>query len=157
VSVYTPQIGEQTPEMLAPEDRVALAGQLPALAARHPKLLFQKGLAEAFLHPPKNPGDCVFAEMSVNYSADLETRVEPCVFGGTPDCSQCGCAISSGLHWIRNIRLAGPVKVDHFIESSVKIGLLANRLRSRTARHTRWTSHSGPGSGGELVQIESGD
>jgi hypothetical protein len=76
--------------------------------------------------------------MSANYSADFETRVEPCVFGGTPDCSQCGCAVSSGLHWIRGIKVAGPVKVDHFIASSVKIGLMMNRLRSRAARPTRW-------------------
>ena len=74
VSVYTPQIGEQTPEMLALEDRVALAGQLPALALRYPKLLFKEGIAEALLHPPKNPGDCVFAKMSANHSADLETQ-----------------------------------------------------------------------------------
>ncbi len=99
VSGYTPQIGEQSPEMLTPEDRETLARQLPPLAVS--KLLFNEGLAQAFLRPPKNPGDCVFSKMSANYSADLESRVEPCVFGGTPDCSQCGCAISSGLHWVR--------------------------------------------------------
>src|SRR6202451_282529 len=73
VSVYTPQIGEQSAEMLTPEDREALARQLPSLALRYRKLLFNKGLAEAFLRPPKNPGDCVFAKMSANYSADLKT------------------------------------------------------------------------------------
>jgi pyruvate-formate lyase-activating enzyme len=138
VSVYTPQIGEQSPETLTSEDRASLARQLPSLGKRYPKLLFHEGLAKAFLHPPKDPDDCLFAKMSANYSADFETRVEPCVFGGTPDCSQCGCAVSSGLHWIKGIKVAGPMKVDHFIASSVKIGVLMNRLHSRAARPTRW-------------------
>jgi hypothetical protein len=139
VSVYSPQIGEQSAETLAQENREALARELPSLAKRYPKLLFNEGLAKAFLHPPKSPDDCLFAKMSANYSADFETRVEPCVFGGTPDCSQCGCAASSGLHWIRGINVAGPVKVDHFISNSVKIGLMMNRLRSRAPRPSRWT------------------
>ena len=138
VSVYTPQIGEQSPETLTSEDRASLARQLPSLGKRYPKLLFHEGLAKAFLHPPKDPDDCLFAKMSANYSADFETRVEPCVFGGTPDCSQCGCAVSSGLHWIRGVKVAGPMKIDHFIASSVKIGVLMNRLQSRGARPTRW-------------------
>src|ERR1700676_1092511 len=45
VSVYTPQIGERSPETLTAEDREALAGELPSLARRYPKLLFNDGLA----------------------------------------------------------------------------------------------------------------
>ena len=98
----------------------------------------------------------MFAKLSANYSADLETRVEPCVFGGTPDCSQCGCAISTGLHWVRDIKMAGPVKVDHFISSSVKIGRVMSRLRSRRARSTRWSgSPAASESKPKLVQIQS--
>ncbi len=158
VSAYTPQIGERSPEILTPADRAVLSRQLPALALRHRKLLFTKGLAQALLRPPENPADCVFAKMSANYSADLETRVEPCVFGGTPDCSQCGCAISTGLHSIRAVKLAGPVKIDHFIAASVNIGLLMSRLRSRAARPSRWNSaatHTDRKI--EMVQIQSRD
>jgi organic radical activating enzyme len=155
VSVYTPQVGEQSPETLTPADRATLARQLPALAKRYPKLLFNDGLGQAVLRPPENPGDCVFAKMSANYSADLETRVEPCVFGGTPDCSQCGCAISSGLHWVRTIRLAGPVKIDHLIATSVNVGRLMSRLRSRAARPSRWKPPAiRPNPESELVQIQ---
>ena len=156
VSVYTPQIGEQSPEMLAPQDRASLARQLPALAQRYRKLLFNKDLAQAFLRPPADPGDCVFAKMSANYSADLKSRVEPCVFGGTPDCSQCGCAASTGLHWVRTVKVAGGLKIGHFINSSVKIGLLVNRLRSRAAHPSRWTPGAANPSGEDgLVQIQS--
>jgi MoaA/NifB/PqqE/SkfB family radical SAM enzyme len=156
VSVYTPQMDERSAEILAPEDRVTLARELPRLALQYRKFLFHEGLAEALLHPPKNPGDCLFAKMSANYSADLESRVEPCVFGGTPDCSQCGCAASSGLHWVRTVKVAGGLKVGHFVGASAKVGLLANRLRPRPVKPVRWTP-SAPDSSdkGELVQIES--
>jgi MoaA/NifB/PqqE/SkfB family radical SAM enzyme len=157
VSVYSPQIGEESAERLTAEDRASLARQLPLLGKKYPKLLFNGGIAKAFLAPPKNPDECLFAKMSVNYSADFKTRVEPCVFGGTPDCSQCGCAASVGLHWIRGIKIAGPVKVDHFIGSSVKVGLFMNRLSSRAARQPRWTpgENSSNGKAEKLVQIQS--
>ena len=44
VSVYTPQIGEQSPEMLTPENRLALAAELPALAKRYQKAALQRRL-----------------------------------------------------------------------------------------------------------------
>lgn len=156
VSVYTPQVGEQSAEMLGVTDRETVARELPVLAARYPKLLFNEGLARAFVQPPKNPDDCVFAKMSANYSADLTSRVEPCVFGGTPDCSQCGCAASMGMHWVRGVKVAGGLKVGHFIGSSVKVGLLANRLKSSTHKPARWTGGARRSSGDDgLVEIES--
>lgn len=156
VSLYTPQIGEQSDEMLSPDDRERIAHELPLLHHRYPKLLMNSGIAGAFIDPPTSPGDCLFSKMSVNYSADLETRVEPCVFGGAPDCSQCGCAASSGLHWIRNEKVAGPVKISHFVETSVAIGSLVNRLKRRAVHPSRWRP-GGPrvGSKPELVQIAS--
>src|ERR1700720_67435 len=129
VSLYTPQVGEQSAEMLTPNHREIIANELPGLSKKFPKLLMNSGIAGAFINPPSSPKDCLFSKMSVNYSADLETRVEPCVFGGTPDCSQCGCAASSGLHWIRTEKVAGHLKVGHFVETSVAIGSLVNRLR----------------------------
>jgi organic radical activating enzyme len=155
VSVYTPQLGEQSPEMLTSEDREVMARRLISLKQRYPKLLVTEGMARAFVHPPSNPDDCLFSKMSANYSADLESRVEPCVFGGAPDCSQCGCAISSALHSIRTIKLAGPVKIDHFVRGSIGVGLLANRLRSHSIRPSRW--NSGPPNQKprpDLVQIQ---
>lgn len=150
MSTYTPQISEQSREMLTVDDRAALAKLLPELASRYPKLLFKEGMGHALLEPPRNPDDCLFAKMSVNYSADLESRVEPCVFGGTPDCSQCGCAISNGLHWIRSVQVAGPLKVGHFIQSSIRVGKFMNTLRTRPPKPPRWNRQK-PKS--KLVQI----
>lgn len=157
VSVYSPQIGEESAERLTDGDRASLARQLPLLQKKYPKLLFNKGIAEAFLAPPQNPDECLFAKMSVNYSADFQTRVEPCVFGGTPNCAECGCAASTGLHWIRGVKVAGPVKVDHFVSTSVKIGSFVNRLRARAVRPARWTPGAPPSDGKaeKLVHIQS--
>jgi len=154
VSVYTPQVGEQSQDVLSPGDREALAAQLPPLHQKYPKILINEGIARAFVRPPNNPDDCLFSKMSANYSADLQSRVEPCVFGGSPDCSQCGCAISSALHWIRMIKLAGSLKIDHFIGSSIAVGLLSNRLRLQSIGLSRWHSHAAqPARKANLVQI----
>lgn len=138
MSTYTPQIGEQSREMLTPDNRIMLARMLPALAALYPKLLFKKGMAEALLDPPRNPDDCLFAKMSVNYSADLERRVEPCVFGGAPDCSQCGCAASNALHWIRRLHV-GPLRLGHLVPPSMRVGMLMNLFHARPPKPARWT------------------
>ena len=153
ISIYTPQAGEQSPEMLTFDDRISLARQLPSLHQRYPKLLTNEGIANAIVDTPADPDDCLFSKMSVNYSADLRSRVEPCVFGGNPDCSQCGCAISSGLHWIKSIKLAGPVKIDHFVRSSIAVGLFVNRLRQQATHLPRWRS-GGAKPLDDLVQIQ---
>lgn len=154
VSLYTPQQGEESPERLTPEDRQRLADLLPPLGPAYPKFLMNSGLALSFLHPPSNPADCLFAKMSANYSADLQTRVEPCVFGGAPTCTECGCMASTGIHWIRSVKVAGPLRVGHFVRGSVGIGSLMNRLRRGAEKPSRWNT-GGPtkNSKPELVQI----
>ena len=138
LSVYTPQVGERSPERLTTEDRERLAQELPRLRQRYPKFLISDRFMRAFLEPPRNPGECLFARMSTNYSADLRTRVEPCVFGGTPDCSQCGCAVSMGLHLVKSVPVAGPVRIDHLIRASMAVGTWFGRLRSQPNTPRRW-------------------
>jgi organic radical activating enzyme len=154
LSLYTPQIGESSPEMLSSEDRTHLAYTLPALRKSYPKLLINEGMAQTFIEPPANPQECLFSKMSVNYSADLKSRVEPCVFGGTPDCQQCGCAMSSALHWIKTIKVAGPVKIDHLVRGSVAIGAAVARLTPKAAEPERWKGSAAPmKTEDQLVQI----
>jgi MoaA/NifB/PqqE/SkfB family radical SAM enzyme len=152
-SVYTPQRGESTPEMLTPEQRVRLADGLPAMARRFPKLMLPDGMARAFAAPPNNPAECLFSKMSVNYTADLKTTVEPCVFGGDPDCSQCGCSISAGLHWIGAVRVAGPLKVEHLVRGSMAIGERVHRAFPHHTELPRWSRNAPPQA--PLVQIAS--
>jgi organic radical activating enzyme len=156
MSLYTPQIGESSVEILSRDDRERLARELPALQPRYPKLLINDGIARAWVNPPENPKDCLFSKMSINYSADLKTRVEPCVFGGTPDCQQCGCGISSALHWIKTIPVAGPLKVDHLVRASTAVGAAAARLSASFEPH-RWRAQPPASGAGKsaLVQINS--
>jgi MoaA/NifB/PqqE/SkfB family radical SAM enzyme len=156
VSLYTPQIGEHSPEMLTAEDRQLVARELPLLHHRFPKLHVNDGIGRAFLHPPSSPRECLFSRMSANYSADLVSRVEPCVFGGAPDCSQCGCMASSALHWIRDIKFAGPLKVGHMVGGSMAIGSLINRIKGKAIQPPRWGSGAPPVvDGAKLVSIQT--
>ncbi|MGA8617548.1 MAG: radical SAM protein [Candidatus Sulfotelmatobacter sp.] len=157
VSLYSPQAGEDTAEMLTPEERQRIANELPGLRRAYPKLLMSPEIGEAFVRPPRSPEECLFAKMSTNYSADLSTRVEPCIFGGTPDCNQCGCMISSGLHMVQRVRIAGPLKIGHLVRGSMAIGALRNRLRSKSTDPSRWKNHAVQRPDPGLVQIGPGD
>ena len=155
VSTYSPQMNEQSPEMLTAEDRRTLFNKLLQIKPRYRKLLLNDGIASAFIQPPENPQGCLFSKMSVNYSADLQTRVEPCVFGGTPDCTQCGCAISSGLHWLKSIPVAGPLKMDHIVRGSMAVGSVMNRLYAKGPAPVRWEQRVPQKATSELVQISA--
>lgn len=154
VSIYTPQLEEESAERLTPENRTQLAAYFNALNGRYKKLTMHKGLMDAFLDPPTSPSSCLFSKLSVNYTADLKTRVEPCVFGGSPNCAECGCSISLGLHWLGDYRVVGPLRARHLIKGSLAVGRSVNRvLKQREG--LRWddvprTSQSPS----ELVQIE---
>jgi len=130
LSLYTPQKGEESAEKLTVESRRRLFEMLPTLKQRHPDLILPHGATDALAHPPKDPSACTFSRVSVNYSADLRTRVEPCFFGGDPDCTQCGCAVSVALHWLHERPLALGIKAGHLIDASLAWG---NVQRGRRA------------------------
>jgi organic radical activating enzyme len=152
VSLYSPQRGEESAERLSPAQRNRIAQELPRLHARFPKLLTREGYAQALLHPPASPADCTFSRLSKNYSADLRTHVEPCVFGGDPDCSQCGCSASAAAHWISGIQVLGPLKAKHLLRGSMRIGSAVARLQP--VARPAWRERNGPPEESEsLVQI----
>lgn len=158
VSLYTPQRGEQSAERLSEAQRAEVTRELPRLRALYPKLLTPQGYAQALLHPPASPSECGFSRLSKNYSADLTTRVEPCVFGGDPDCSQCGCSASAATHWIEGIRVAGPLRAKHLLHGSMMIGTAMARLQrialpAWRQRETNPQAHEEAG----LVQISTAD
>ena len=153
VSLYTPQRGEQSAEMLSRQQREQIARELPRLQALYPKLLTPKGYAQALLNPPASPKECGFSRLSKNYSADLKTRVEPCVFGGDPDCSQCGCSASAATHWISEMRVAGPLKAKHLLHGSMHIGDAMARLQDVALPAWRERVQDAPKPEKDLVQI----
>ncbi|MBI4474115.1 MAG: radical SAM protein [Acidobacteria bacterium] len=131
MSMFTPQVGETSYEILPPEVRARTVRELHDLRVSFPKLAMPKGLINAYLAPPSSPDKCIFAKATRTVSADLKTRVEPCQFGGSPDCSQCGCIASAGLHAIGQHRLPGGIRVGWIYEQSFKVGRVVADLREK--------------------------
>ena len=127
-SLYTPQVGEVSPEILTPADRERVVAALMSLRVTHRKIRMPEGLIRKYAAPPKTPDDCVFAQTTTCVSADFEHRITPCQFGGTPDCSQCGCIASAGLSAVAEHRLPGGVRVGAIFDASLRVG---RSMRSR--------------------------
>ena len=130
VSLYTPQVGEESPERLQPEDRERVVAALMHLRTRYPKLRMPKGMIEVYADPPKHPGECVFAQTTTCLSADFKHHISPCQFGGTPDCTNCGCSASAGLGAVGRHRLPGGVRVGAIFEQSLRIGQRVRQYRA---------------------------
>jgi len=129
VSLYTPQVGEMSVERLSQADRERVVSDLMALRLRYPKLFAPKGLIEVYAAPPESPDECVFAKTTRCISADFETRITPCQFGGTPDCTNCGCIASAGLAAVARHQLFGFIPVGAIFNGSLKLGQRMKRLR----------------------------
>lgn len=121
-SLYTPQEGEQSAERLTPDDRRRVLDLLPQVAARWAKVYLPRVVLEGYLRPSESPDECIFAQSTTCVSADLETRISPCQFGGKPVCQECGCIASSGLASIGRYTIAGLVPVSALFTASRKIG-----------------------------------
>jgi MoaA/NifB/PqqE/SkfB family radical SAM enzyme len=121
-SLFTPQVGDQLPEILTPQERAEAIAHLLELRKQYPKLDMPESMIRQFASPPQRPQDCVFALTTMTLSADLKTRITPCQFGGTPDCGSCGCAASMGLAAVAEHRLGGLIRVGAIFKASIKIG-----------------------------------
>jgi MoaA/NifB/PqqE/SkfB family radical SAM enzyme len=133
LSLYTPQIGEESAEKLRPEDRVRVVDTLRDLRTRFPKLQMPRQLLDAYLEPPASPGDCIFAQTTECISADLTTAITPCQFGGAPDCENCGCMASAGLAAVGRHKLGGVIPIDALFAGSLRIGRTIAAARSSAA------------------------
>ena len=133
MSLYTPQVGEESAERLTHDDRQRVIDTLRGLRQRFPKLQMQKQLLDAYLEPPDSPERCIFARTTTCVSADLQTRITPCQFGGRPDCSSCGCMASAGLAAVGRHRLGGMIAIDTLFDGSIRIGAAVDRWRHEAA------------------------
>jgi MoaA/NifB/PqqE/SkfB family radical SAM enzyme len=128
-SMFTPQIGDQMPEMLTPDERTRAIADMLQLRKQYPKLDMPEVVIQQFASPPHSPEDCIFAQTTQTLSADLETKITPCQFGGNPDCSSCGCMASMGLASVGSHKLAGVLAVGTIFQASHKFG--QRRAKSR--------------------------
>jgi hypothetical protein len=130
-SLFTPQVGETSREILSPALRRKAVGELERLHRQFPALRLNERMLAAFLSPPGRPDRCAFSRLTNTISADLETRIEPCQFGGTPDCSQCGCLATMGLEAVLNYRLPVGVRIRTIFDASMAVGETVRRGRTR--------------------------
>jgi MoaA/NifB/PqqE/SkfB family radical SAM enzyme len=133
MSLYTPQIGESSPERLEREDRERVVAALMTLRTQYPKLRMPRGLIQVYQEPPQSPAECIFAQTTTCISADFARQISPCQFGGSPDCSNCGCIASAGLGAVGRHRLPGGLRVGAIFERSLQIGRAVRQFRAPAA------------------------
>ena len=121
-SLFTPQVGDQMSEMLSLEERNRAITDMLQLRKQYPKLDMPEVVIRQFASPPRSPQQCVFALTTQTLSADLETKITPCQFGGNPDCTSCGCVASMGLASVAAYKLGGILPVGTIFKASAKIG-----------------------------------
>jgi sulfatase maturation enzyme AslB (radical SAM superfamily) len=121
-SLFTPQVGHRAPEVLEPHERLEAIADMNALREEFPKLDMPARMIRQFGAPPESPRECVFALTTQSLSADLQTRITPCQFGGNPDCKSCGCIASMGLAAIADYKLGGVLPVGALFKTSIRIG-----------------------------------
>lgn len=151
MSIFTPQRGSTDVECLTGEERRTVVATLLRLREDRPKLDMSKRVLEEYLSPPQSSEQCIFAQTTRTISSDLKTRVEPCQFGGDPDCSRCGCMASMGLAAVGKQKVLGPITAGHIFWTSRAVGHYVQRgeriVRSvvngtwRSMRGTRGISH----------------
>ena len=133
ISLYTPQKGELSAERLTSADRERVIAELRRLRTQFSKLQMLDGMLNVYAKPPRSPEECIFAQTTDCFSADLERRITPCQFGGNPDCLNCGCIASAGLEAIGRHRLSGGIPVGRIFYASMRIGRNVARLRDSAA------------------------
>jgi len=127
-SIFTPQIGASDEEILTPAERAVVLDELSDLRRDFPKLDLLDSVLEGYRNPPSSPDECIFSRTTINYTADLKSRIFPCQFGGDPDCSQCGCIASAGLAAVGSHKLMGAVSLRTIFNISSKMGETARRI-----------------------------
>jgi len=127
-SLFTPQRGACSPEILTPEQRSFIVADLLRLRNKYPILDMQESLIREMLAPPSSPAACIFARTTQTISADLKTKITPCQFGGDPDCGQCGCIASMGLAAVGHHRVLGGLTAGHLFRISDNIGALWRKV-----------------------------
>jgi MoaA/NifB/PqqE/SkfB family radical SAM enzyme len=130
ISLFTPQQGAVGPEILTSDERRRVIQELLRLRVAYPLIDMPASLIEELRRPPTSPKGCIFARTTLTVSADLKTRITPCQFGGTPDCSQCGCIASMGLAAVGHYRVLPGVTAGQLMKVSDLIGKSVSRLRS---------------------------
>ncbi len=129
MSIFTPQKGETSYEILPLPARRAVIDELAELTGKFRKLELPRRLLEVYQRPPENPRECIFARTTRSITADLKRTITPCQFGGNPDCSQCGCIASAALEAVGRRTLPIGIQIGQLYNISYKVGAWMASLR----------------------------
>lgn len=132
-SLFTPQRGATGEEILSRVQVEFVAAELLRLRPLYSKLDMRPETIRQFLDPPDSPAACIFARSTRVVSADLKTSVEPCQFGGDPDCSRCGCIASMGLADLGSHRLFDFIELGQLFNASEKVGKVIAGMRGASS------------------------
>jgi MoaA/NifB/PqqE/SkfB family radical SAM enzyme len=135
-SIFTPQRGAADPEILTASQRASVIADLRRLRLQYPTLEMPEGLIQEIEFPPRNHGECIFARTTETISADLQTQITPCQFGGDPDCEQCGCIAAMGLAAVGHYRVLGPLTAGQIFMASDRVGRGWRRFQKNFSRKT---------------------
>ena len=130
-SLFTPQVGAGGEEILSSDDRAHVLTELSQLRHAFPKLYLPDSVVRGYQNPPQSPRECIFARTTLSISADLKSTITPCQFGGTPDCTQCGCMASAGLKAVGDYRVLGLFPARAIYDVSDAIGKTTARISGR--------------------------
>ncbi len=122
MSIFTPQKGETSYEILPPDVRLCVIDELLELSRRFKKLELPRRLLDVYRRPPASPQECAFARATRSITADLRRSITPCHFGGDPDCSQCGCIASAAMSAVSRYVLPTGIEVNQLFQLSQRIG-----------------------------------
>ena len=126
-SIFTPQIDGDDEEILPIPVRDQVLEELTRLRSTYPKIHLPEWTLGGFYNPPDSPEDCLFAQTTKNFTADLKSRITPCQLGGTPDCSQCGCMASVALKAMGDRQLMG-VRLKSVFDVSDRVGRKVGKM-----------------------------
>ncbi len=129
-SIFTPQMGATDPEILTAAQRSSVIAELRMLRLKYPTLDMPTAVIDEIASPPQSPDECIFARTTETISADLTTRITPCQFGGTPDCTQCGCIASMGLAAVGHHKVVGSLTAGQIFMASDRVGKSWRRFKA---------------------------
>ena len=127
-SLFTPQVGAHDEEILTLEERARVLDEIARLRPLYPKMNMPKQVTDGLGSPPRSPSECLFARVTQCVTTDLSSQISPCQFGGTPDCSRCGCMASAGLKALGDYQLMGVLPVRTILHASEIVGKITASL-----------------------------
>jgi MoaA/NifB/PqqE/SkfB family radical SAM enzyme len=136
-SIFTPQRGATDEEKLTPLQRASVIAEFRRLRVKYPLLEMPEALIRELESPPASPEKCIFARTTQTISADFNTHISPCQFGGDPDCSQCGCVASMALAAVGNHRILGPLTAGHLFTASDRVAKIWKSLQTTVSPKPR--------------------